>query len=89
MIVKIDKSFNKDTDKISDKKLLLKIAHAIESVIAVNSINDIKNTKKLKGNSQHYRIKIGDYRLGFVLIDETIIFERCLHRKDIYKYFPK
>jgi mRNA interferase RelE/StbE len=87
--VKIDKSFNKDTDKISDKKLLLKIAHAIESVIAVNSLNDIKNIKKLKGSSQHYRIKIGDYRLGFALIDEAIIFERCLHRKDIYKYFPK
>ena len=89
MIVKIDKSFNKDTDKISDKKLLLKIAHAIESVIAVNSITEIKNLKKLKSSSQHFRIKIGDYRLVFALVDETIIFERCLHRKDIYKYFPK
>jgi mRNA interferase RelE/StbE len=89
LIVKIDKSFNKDTDKIGDKKLLLKIAHAIESVIEVNSITEIKNLKKLKSSSQHFRIKIGDYRLGFALVDETIIFERCLHRKDIYKYFPK
>jgi mRNA-degrading endonuclease RelE of RelBE toxin-antitoxin system len=36
-----------------------------------------------------YRIRIGDYRLGIIFDGETLIFERVLHRKGIYRYFPK
>ena len=36
MIVKIDRSFEKDTDKINDKFLLNKIASCIESVAKVS-----------------------------------------------------
>jgi len=35
-----------------------------------------------------YRIGIGDYRIGLILEDETLIFVRFLHRKDLYRYFP-
>ena len=88
MKIKIDKSFEKDTDKISNTKLLLKIADIIEGVQNCNTLSDIKNLKKLKAGINCFRIKIGDYRIGFQFIEDCIIFERCLHRKDIYKYFP-
>jgi mRNA-degrading endonuclease RelE of RelBE toxin-antitoxin system len=32
---------------------------------------------------------IGDYRLGVIFDGEILIFERVLHRKEIYRYFPK
>jgi mRNA interferase RelE/StbE len=87
--VKIDKSFEKDTDKISNTKLLLKIADTIEAVENCKSLSEIKNLKKLKASTDCFRIKIGDYRIGFQFMDDCILFERCLHRKDIYKYFPR
>ncbi len=89
MEVKIDKSFQKDTRKIKDKALLTKIALVISSVQQAENINQIKNLKKLKGPSGNFRIKIGDYRLGIIISESSIEFIRCLHRRDIYKYFPK
>ena len=89
MEVKIDKSFQKDTRKIKDKALLTKIALVISSVQQAENINQIKNLKKLKGSSGNFRIKIGDYRLGIIISESAIEFIRCLHRKDIYKYFPE
>ncbi len=51
-------------------------------------LEQIKNLKKLKGSVGHYRIKIGDFRLGLAISGSTIEFIRCLHRKDVYKFFP-
>lgn len=43
---------------------------------------------KLEGYKIAYRIKLGDYRIGVFIEDETIEFVRFVHRKDIYKKFP-
>ena len=88
MIVKIDRSFEKDTNRIKDKKLLIQIVSCIETVSTSSDLTEIKNLKKMKGAINHYRIRMGEYRIGVVIIGKTIIFERILHRKDIYKYFP-
>ena len=89
MIVKIDKSFEKDVFKIRDKAILNKIANCIENIQKVNKIDEIKSLKKLKGYGKEYRIRIGNYRLGLIIDKNNVEFIRCLHRKDIYKYFPK
>ncbi len=89
MIVLIDKRFEKDTNKINDKSLLKKIATCIIDIQNANSLNEIKNLKKLKGFDLEYKIKIGDYRIGLVIENKKITFIRLLHRKDIYKFFPK
>jgi Cytotoxic translational repressor of toxin-antitoxin stability system len=89
MIARIDKSFDKDVCKIKDKLFLLKIAECIEHVQTVEQLTSIKNLKKLKGAENFYRIRIGEYRLGILIEDNAVTFIRCLHRKDIYKYFPR
>jgi len=89
MNVKIDRSFERDTNKIKDNKLLAQIAACISDASKSNCFKDIKGIKKLKGAPFHYRIRIGNYRAGVVIHDCDIVFERFLHRKDIYKYFPK
>jgi mRNA interferase RelE/StbE len=89
MIVRIDKRFEKDTDKINDKNLLYNLADCIEILIKADNIKTIKNIKKLKGSNFFYRIRLGDYRIGLEIKNETIELIRFLHRKDIYKYFPK
>jgi mRNA interferase RelE/StbE len=89
MIVKIDRSFVKDTQKIKDQSVLREIAKCIESVQVSRSISDIGSIKKLRGFKNTCRIRIGDYRLGLLITGDTVQFIRCLHRKDIYRYFPK
>ena len=56
MKVKVDKSFEKDTNKIHDSVILKKIALCIEQVISSDSIRQIQNLKKLQGLKYHYRI---------------------------------
>lgn len=89
MNVTIDKSFDRDINRIKEIKLLNKIADCIESITKAKSYEDIKDIKKMKGAPFHYRIRIGNYRAGVVIKGNDIVFERFLHRKDIYKYFPK
>ena len=88
MEIKIDKSFQKDTKRIKDKTILQKIANTIANVQRAQNLDEIKNLKKIKGTTSMYRIRIGDYRLGILVSESSIEFIRCLHRKDIYKYFP-
>jgi mRNA interferase RelE/StbE len=84
----IDESFEKDTDEITDKKLLQSIAICINQVQKKSKLSDINNCKKLKGSKNAYRIRIGNYRIGFIFENHTIQFIRFLHRSKIYNNFP-
>lgn len=88
MIVFTTNAFNKDISKIRDKKMALKIEQVIKKVEIVDSVSEIPGIKKLSGHNNAYRIRIGNYRLGFFLIDNTIRLSIFADRKDIYKYFP-
>lgn len=89
MKVLIDKSFEKDTDKLTDQKLLHSIADCIEGIQKTDKLSDILNCKKLKGSKNAYSIRIGNYRIGFIFEKQTIQLVRFLHRGIIYNYFPK
>ena len=89
MNISVDRSFEKDTDKLHDKKLLLKIAECLKHVMDCKQLSDIQNLKKLQGFKNFYRIRMGNYRIGLRVENDTLIFERFLHRNDIYKYYPK
>ncbi|HBX51732.1 MAG: plasmid stabilization protein [Bacteroidetes bacterium RIFOXYA12_FULL_35_11] len=88
MVVEYTKRFLKDIDAIDNRSLALDVKEAINDAKSVNSIKDLKSTKKMKGEKNAFRIKIGDYRLGFYLEADTILMSRFLHRKEIYRYFP-
>ena len=88
MLVTAKKSFNKDMEKIKDKKLALRIKNIIDSLKNSDTIELMPNIKKLKGSINAYRIRIGDYRLGFFLKENTVELTAFAHRKSIYKYFP-
>lgn len=89
MKVEFDKSFEKSLGRINDQRLLERVEGAILKAEEASSLEELSNVKKLIGFSAFYRMKIGDYRLGFEKIDEqTIRFIIICHRKDIYKKFP-
>jgi mRNA interferase RelE/StbE len=64
------------------------VRKTIHMVKQAQDLQQISNLRKLMSGGGHYRIRIGDYRLGLILEGDTIIFVRFLHRKDLYRYFP-
>lgn len=87
MKVIADKSFKKDIEKLDSvtKNLVSKL---VIQLIQNSSVNEIPNLKKIKGFKNASRIRLGNYRIGIRIENDTIILVRILHRKDIYKYFP-
>lgn len=87
--VEYGKKFLKDLKKIERLVIYSDIIDYCFSILTeFNSINEIKNIKKITGHKNYYRIKFGDYRVGLKLEKNTIFLMRVLHRKEIYKYFP-
>jgi mRNA interferase RelE/StbE len=81
-------SFLKDLRKINDQGVLRRIRQTIEIIEAAQSLQTLPNLKKMSGADDFYRIRIGDYRIGIALEGTSIEFVRCLHRREIYRYFP-
>jgi len=89
MNIEFDRSFEKSLDKIKNKALFQKIEKIITEFERARTLNDLSNVKKLTGFRSYYRIRIGEYRLGFEMRSEnTLRFIIIAHRKDIYKSFP-
>jgi mRNA interferase RelE/StbE len=88
MKVEYLKAFAKDIAKLKDGKLKQRLVEVINEVKAAKDIREINELKKLKGFNSAYRIKVGEYRLGVFIENQTIQFARFLHRKEVYNRFP-
>lgn len=88
MIIVFKTSFLRDLKKIKIQQTLDQIKNAIEAVEKSQTILNIPDVKKIKGAKNHYRIRIGSYRIGIAIEAEILYFVRCLPRKDIYTLFP-
>ena len=88
MEVKVNKQFLKDLVRIPDptKRKIEKLV--FEECGQCKSLEETGIFTKLKGYKNFYRAKFGVYRVGVRYSEDIIIFERALHRKDIYNYFP-
>ena len=88
MQVEFLSKFSKDLDSISQKSVKSNIVKLIMLVESVHALHEIPNLKKLVGFKSAYRVRIGDYRVGFFFENNKVLFARAVHRKDIYKVFP-
>ena len=89
MNIEFDKSFEKSLDRIKNPIILKRLEGIIIQIETAKSLSELSNIKKLTGFQKYFRMRIGDYRLGFESIDRsTIRFIIIAHRKDIYKIFP-
>lgn len=88
MKVVITKQFEKDVERELTKDSKLHLADVIEQLRNASSLKDVFHLKKMKGYKTAYRIRMGEYRIGFILEDDSLKLSRVMNRKDIYKYFP-
>jgi len=87
MRVSFRRSFARDLDRIKDRSTLQRIRGVIEEVERVESLREISGVRKISGASDLYRMRVGLYRIGVVVTDDGVDFVRCLHRREIYRYF--
>ncbi|SET75398.1 mRNA interferase RelE/StbE [Draconibacterium orientale] len=81
MEIRIRNSAIKDLKRISPD--LRKKIHT--KIISLKDFPDVTNVKKLTNFEPAYRLRIGDYRILFDVLDDCIEIGRILHRKESYK----
>jgi mRNA interferase RelE/StbE len=88
MRIKINRKFLKELAALPEKDRKKIEQFVFEDSINFQRLHDVVGIKKLQGHQNYYRIRFGDYRAGLKYEKDTLTFERLLHRKDIYKYYP-
>ena len=81
-------AFNRDLRRIRDRHLQRRIARKIQELEASDSISEVVGVRPMTGWERHYRIRIGNYRMGLAVDGNVVTLLRFLHRRDIYRYFP-
>ena len=82
------KAFLKDLRALRDQSLRERVWAVIEAVKAASHTSDIGALRPIQGRDTAYRVRVGDFRIGLYIEDGVATFVRCLHRRDIYRYFP-
>lgn len=89
MKIQISKRFAKDTQKITDKRILAKIQQVIIEASQAERLANIGDLEEMSGFPNYYRVKFDyRYRIGIFCENELIQFLRVDNREGFYKKFP-
>ena len=88
MIVEYRKRFLKELSKIPSETRLKIEKFVFEDLPKADSIYEIGVIEQMKGYRSYFKVRFGSYRVGLKIEKEKAVFERALHRRDIYRYFP-
>jgi len=87
--IEISKRFVRDTQKITDKRILSKIQKILCEAKNAEVLADFKNLEEMAGSSGFYRIKFDyRYRIGIYFSGDKVQFLRVGSRENFYKKFP-
>lgn len=81
MRIEIRKSAIKDLQKINEPFK----SKLHEKIISLKNFPDLPNIKKLTNFEPAYRLRVGDYRVLFDVVEDTIFIGRVLHRQESYE----
>lgn len=59
-----------------------------DKMVSAKKLADLHAAEKIIGYETYYRIRIGNYRLGFHCSENHIELLALMHRKEIYRFFP-
>lgn len=59
-----------------------------EEMLSWEKLTKHRQIKRLNAKENAYRMRVGDYRIGFYCTGDVLVFARVLHRRDIYRFFP-
>ena len=84
--VEYSKQFVKTTYQLTGK-YKISLQGIISEIIRAKEVSNITNCIKMIGFQNSYRIKMGDYRMIFILkvVDHVVFFELLLSRGEVYR----
>lgn len=70
------------------KAVSIRVDRALE-ILSIDPLSEVLRFKKIRGKENHYRIRVGDYRIIYSPQTATLIVRviRIGHRKDVYRHF--
>ena len=89
MNIHVRSSFKRDMRRLSDSATALRIEEAIKLLEAAESLREVSHIEKIAGWQDAFRLRVGDYRIGFFLLEGEVHLSRCLQRKEAYRHFPE
>ena len=82
-------SFIRDLKRVRSASIRRRVERTIESIETATNVAAIPGIARITATGDpHYRIRIGDYRLGLAVQGSVVVLVRFLHRSDIYRFFP-
>ena len=88
MKVEATRRFRRDVRGIGSAQIRRRLDQVIQELIEADNITEVPGISRLRAEGHHYRVRIGDYRLGITMDGETAVLRRFLPRGEIYRYFP-
>ena len=89
MKIEARSTFERDVKKIKDRAVKQKIKTVIQDIQRAQKLADLNQVKKLAAHPHAYRIRTGNYRIGFYYQDQTVILARVKDREELYNFFPE
>lgn len=80
--------FGRDLRAVHSAEVLAAVRLVIFEFEKALNLQAIRNLKKMRGFEHYYRVRVGEYRIGVSVENDTVVFLRCLNRKEIYRHFP-
>ena len=81
-------SFSRDLRRVRNAEMRRRVLRFIGELESASTLTEISRVRRIAGEGRYYRARVGDYRLGIAVEDNTVILVRFLHRSDIYRFFP-
>ena len=81
-------SFRRDLRRVTNRDTRNRVWEKIAEMEAASSLFEVTNVRRLAGEGRHYRIRIGDHRMGVTMEGAVVVLRRLLHRGEFYRYFP-
>ena len=81
MNINIRKSAIKDMKKIKGQQK----EKIYQQLLELKKFPDLPNIKKLTNFEPAFRLRVGDYRVLFDVMDDAVNIGRVLHRRESYK----
>ena len=89
--MKVDSTpgFRQNLRRVRDAGLRSRIDRKITEIQVAATITEVSNISRLRSASRnHYRIRIGEHRIGVVVEGDTATLVRFAHRREFYRGFP-
>lgn len=88
MKVEYHRSFERDLRNVRDPSLLRRLKTVLLNLEEAEDLESLPGVKAMTGHPSYFRIRLGDYRLGFKRSGDGVRVIRFLSRAEIYRKFP-